>query len=86
MTVNYSRQFKKLYRKLPKKIQTSFDKRLEIFFENPKNPILSTHKLHGKYSGLYSINVTADIRAVFDRISAGCVEFVAVGSHSELYS
>ena len=86
MGISYSKQFKKLYKKLPKKIQIAFDKRLEIFFENQKHPILTMHKLHGKYRSLYSINVTADIRAVFDKISANEIEFVAIGSHSELYS
>lgn len=86
MTVSYSKKFKKQYKKLPKNIQKKFYKNLVIFIKNHKDRQLQTHKLHGKLNGLYSINITGDIRAIFDEITLDKVEFVAIGSHSELYS
>lgn len=86
MRVGYSRKFKKQYKKLPKFIRDRFDNRLKIFQDNPKSLPLGTHKLHGKFRDSHSINVTGDIRAVFDYVRPTKVEFVAIGSHSELYS
>ena len=86
MHVNYSKKFKKLYKKSDDQIQQAFDSKILLFLDNQNNPILNVHRLHGKYSGFYSLNVTGDIRAVFHKIDFGKIKFVAIGSHSELYS
>ncbi len=86
MHVSYSRTFKKMFRRLPITLQNAFETRLELFIENQTHPRLSTHALKGEWLGCMSINVTGDIRAIFEKISHNHVEFVAIGSHSELYS
>ena len=86
MNMHYSSQFKKQYRKLPKKIQEQFKKRLVLFAEDQIHAKLHVHKLTGRYNDLWSINVTGDIRAVFDKSFKDTVLFVAIGSHSVLYS
>ena len=86
MIIGYSKKFKKQYKKLPKSVQDKFDERLILFLNNQRNSILGVHKLHGKLRNLYSIRVTGDIRAVFDEINSDTVEFVSIGSHSNLYS
>lgn len=53
-------------------------------FRNSK--LLNTHPLHGEWLGCKSINVTGNIRAVFEEIGENKVEFIAIGSHPELYS
>ena len=86
MLVGYSKKFQKQYKKLPKSVQNKFKKRLELFFKNQRSEILNIHKLHGNFRGLYSLNVGGDVRAVFEHVDDERVEFVAIGSHSKLYS
>ncbi len=45
MIVDFHRNFKKQLNKLPKKHQIQFSKKLEIFYENPFDPILNNHLL-----------------------------------------
>ncbi len=85
MRTDFTKNFRKQYQKLPKKVQTQFTERLRLFIEDQGNPLLKVHSLMGDYRGCSSINVTGDIRAVF-KVQAGQVAlFVAIGSHSELY-
>ncbi len=86
MKVGYGRQFKKQYKKLPQPVREKFDARLILFFQNPRDQILHIHKLHGTFADCYSMNVTGDIRAVFVQVETDTIEFIAIGSHSELYS
>ena len=85
MKIGYSKKFKKQYKKLSKNIQTKFVERLEIFIKNQQDELLQVHKLHGKFNHLKSINITGDVRAVFEEIDLDKIEFVAIGSHSKLY-
>ena len=66
-------------------MQTKFTERLVILIKNQQDERLHLHNLHGKLKRLKSINITGDIRAIFDEIESGQIEFVAIGSHSELY-
>ncbi|MCK5060124.1 MAG: type II toxin-antitoxin system mRNA interferase toxin, RelE/StbE family [Candidatus Pacebacteria bacterium] len=86
MEVYYSSQFKKQYRALSQKIRNQFNKRSILFFKNQIDPQLHIHKLRGKYQGLYSINITGDVRTVFDNSYKNTILFVAIGTHSILYS
>jgi len=86
MYVSYSHTFKKMFRKLPTQLQDTFEKRLSLFLKNPHDPALRVHALEGAWRGCFSINITGDIRAAFEEVSDDHVEFVAIGSHSELYS
>ena len=86
MECYYSSAFKKQYKKLPVKIREQFKTRLALFAEDQNNPRLHIHKLQGEQIGLWSMNITGDIRAVFDRKYNGAIIFEAIGSHSELYS
>ena len=85
MYIGRSRQFDKQYNKLPKKIQQQFDSRFKLYLEDEANPLLKVHYLSGEYRGHQSFNVNADVRAVFIRVLEK-LYFVAIGSHSELYS
>lgn len=86
MVIGYSKKFRKQYKKLPKHIQEKFSDNLTIFIKDRHNERLRTHKLHGKLKGFYSINIASDIRAVFEEITLDTFEFIAIGSHSKLYS
>lgn len=86
MEFYYSSTFKKQYKKLPVKVQEQFKARLVLFVVEQNNPQLHVHKLQGGQNGLWSVNVTGDIRAIFDRSYDGVIVFETIGSHSELYS
>ncbi len=75
-----------MFQKQSTKIQVKFNERLELFIENKTHPLLNIHSLSGEWIGCKSINITGDIRAVFEEIHESHVEFVAIGNHSELYS
>lgn len=85
MNTASSRNFDKQFRKLSEKAQKQFLKRLQLFFKEAGHPQLNLHKLSGKYDELWSINITGDIRAIFDRSFQNTILFVAIGPHSELY-
>lgn len=84
MVITLARSFWKGFDKKPTKIKSKFFERIDIFRENINAPILKNHKLQGKWAGKYSINVTGDIRAIYQKDKNGYV-FVAIGSHSDLY-
>ncbi|MCX6789210.1 MAG: type II toxin-antitoxin system mRNA interferase toxin, RelE/StbE family [Candidatus Gribaldobacteria bacterium] len=79
---NFDKQFSKLRANEKKKVQ----ERLQLFLENPFNPILENHPLKGKYTDYRSINITGDLRAIYKFLSDNEAIFVAVDTHSNLYS
>jgi len=85
MNVELHRQFKKQFKKLSSKTQQQFLKRLELFIDDSYHPQLRNHQLSGKWQDFRSINITGDIRAVYQVISPDTVYFIAIGTHSELY-
>lgn len=85
MRIAKAKQFEKQYKKLPVKIQKHFVIRLKLYLENKNHSLLHVHSLKGEYTGLWSFNVTADIRVIFDDSYEGVLILVAIGSHSELY-
>ena len=85
MRIAKAKQFDKQYQKLPLKIQKQFADRLKLYLEDKNHSLLHVHNLKGKYTGLWSFNVTADIRVIFDESYEEVLILVAIGSHSELY-
>ena len=75
-----------MFKKHPLWIQNKFEERVLLFTRNMYHPLLDNHALHGEWMGYRSINITGDIRAVFEEVSTDHIEFIAIGSHSELYS
>ncbi len=85
MRIAKAKRFEKQYKKLPQKTQKKFVTRLKLYLEDKNDPLLNVHRLKGPYTELWSFNVTADIRVVFDTSFDGVLLLVAIGSHSELY-
>lgn len=87
MKIEYSRQFIKEYKKCPENIKQAFKIRLQIFINNKNDLILNNHNLSGQLKKYRSININGDWRAIFQEIdSSEIVYFVAIGTHSKLYS
>ena len=85
MIVVTSKYFDKKFKKLPKKIQLQAKKRISIFFDNPFDPILNNHLLHGDKKLLRSISITGDLRLLYEEVSNDVVRFLDIDTHSNLY-
>lgn len=86
--ISFSTRFVKHYRKAPATVQAAFNRRARLFEREPLHPTLHNHALAGEWRGYRSINVTGDWRAVYESLgktSVEWVEFVAIGTHSQLY-
>lgn len=71
----------------PLAIKIALVEALEVFRENPLHDSLRNHALAavGKtYVGLWSIDVTADWRAIYRR-EGNRIIFIALGTHAYLY-
>ncbi len=85
MTIRYRRQFLKQAALLPRSVQTKLQSRLGIFALNQVDPVLRNHRLKGKHRLYRSIDVTGDIRALYQEFDGGVIEFGVIGTHSQLY-
>ncbi len=79
------RKFEKKIIRLSKKIKVILKNRLSIFADNPFDSRLSNHSLHGIYRNYRSINITGDIRLIYEEIDANTVILLDIDSHSNLY-
>lgn len=86
MRFSYSKKFTKQYIKKSTDIKNKFIERQTLLATDYFSPILNNHKLSGEYAGCRSINITGDFRAVFEELSNDHFEFIAIGTHSELFS
>jgi len=85
MRARFNKAFAKQLGRYPHKVQLAFQKRLELFLNDSMNQLLSNHALTGRWDGYRSINISGDLRAVYEMIDKDMVYFVAFGSHSQLY-
>ncbi len=86
MDVAFHKNFVKQYRALPQRTRIKCDARLVAFRKDPFASSLRNHALHGVYKGYRSIDVTGDVRAVYEPVSEDLAYFIFIGTHSELYS
>lgn len=89
MDVKLSKVFRKQYTRASRKVQLAFKDRLRIFEKDPRHPLLRNHLLTGEYRGFRSINITGDWRALYREQASSrgemLVEFILLGTHSQLY-
>jgi len=86
MKIRFHKNFNKQYKKLKQTQKQRVQRHLVLFLKAPFHPILGNHPLKGKYTGYRSINITGDLRAVYRFISEQECIFVAIDTHSNLYS
>ena len=77
----YTDTFKKKLNKLSSKNKVKIEKRLELFLENPFNPILKTHKLTGKLKQFCSFSIDYHNRIMFKFEKENVVDFIDIGTH-----
>ena len=75
-----------MFKKHPAWIKDKFEERIKLFRKDMLEPILNNHSLKDEWLGCKSINITGDVRAIFEDLGEDHFEFVAIGTHSELYS
>lgn len=80
-----SRKFDKQFAKFSKKIKNQCISRIETFVQSPFDEIFNNHVLGGKYKNCRSINMTGDIRIIYEMTSENLAHFLEIGTHSELY-
>jgi len=84
ISVNYSRKFLKQASRLSDKILDLVEEKESIFKTAPFDPILATHKLHGKEKEVWSFSVNYSYRIKFIFLAEGEVLFLEIGTH-EIY-
>lgn len=58
--------------------------KLHLFWKNPYENSLKTHRLSGKLNGLWSFSVSYHLRILFRFVQGDIVEFIDIGGH-EIY-
>ncbi len=85
MRIFTHKNFDKKYKKLPEREKSNFKERRNLFLENPLHPLLNNHALAGRYKGCRSINVSGDLRVLYQVINNDTVFFIDIDTHSNLY-
>ena len=85
MNIVYTQGFKKKFERLSEKIQFQFQKRIELFVENPKNQLLQNHPLKGNLAGLRAFSVTGDCRVIYQIIDHSTIKLMNIGTHNQVY-
>jgi addiction module RelE/StbE family toxin len=85
MTIRYNKKFKKQYNKLSPKFQQKTKAAIQLWINNPHDETLRLHQLSGKMKRFYSIDITGDIRALYEIVDNDIYIYQMVGTHSHLY-
>lgn len=79
--IKVSARFEKRYSKLPAHIRTQAKEQETIFRENPFQPSLKTHKLHGQEKDAWAFSVNYEYRIKFVFLGDAEVLFLDIGTH-----
>lgn len=86
MIIKTSKKFEKQLKKFSRKQQDLVDKTILLFQQNPHDPKLDNHGLIGKRKEQRSIDVSFDLRIIFEEEDNYVkVLMLQIGSHSQLY-
>ena len=86
MIIDFHKKFKKQYIKLNKKIQVKVDRAIDVFKNNPFDPILKNHPLSGKMTGRRAFYVIGDVRIIFKEYKSYTIVLIFdVGTHNQVY-
>ncbi len=86
MDITFHKDFDKALEKFPPKTRDKVRKVLDTFQDDPHDPQLDNHALHGNLQDFRSISAGGDLRLVFvQEDNYEYVHFYLVGTHSQLY-
>ena len=80
-TIRYSTHFNRAFKKLDPSLASEIAKRERLFRAGCFNPLLDTHKLHGKLKGYWAFSITYKYRILFQFISTHEAYFIDVDDH-----
>jgi len=83
MNIEYHKNFKKRFGNNPK-IKKQYNKRLRLFIDNPKHPLLQDHPLRGERLTLRVFSITGDVRVVYTQLGRRVI-FLDIGTHNQVY-
>jgi mRNA-degrading endonuclease RelE of RelBE toxin-antitoxin system len=63
--IRYDRAVFQKLKKVNVRVRKHFNSQLRAFEKNPNDPHLNNHSLEREYKDCYSINITADYRAIY---------------------
>ena len=81
MTIHYSSEFEKHFKKLPRDVQELALKKEKIFQRDPSSPTLRTHPLTGRLKGVFAFWIKYHYRIKFIFEEDGSITFIDVGTH-----
>lgn len=82
MQIFYSPEFSRRYKRLSDDLRALAKEKEKIFKEDPFDPTLKTHKLHGEHSGCWAFWINYKYRIIFEFYKKDEVRFYAIGDHS----
>ena len=82
MKILYLKRFERQFKKLSIDIQLLAVEKENIFKANPFDPCLKTHKLHGKFQGLWAFSVDQSVRIIFEFKKNQTVWYYSIGYHN----
>jgi mRNA-degrading endonuclease YafQ of YafQ-DinJ toxin-antitoxin module len=85
MIIVTHKRFDKMAAKLPLKTKQKMIERITLFMQDPTNSQLRSHSLNTPYKGSYSIDITGDVRAIYELMDKETALFTYIGTHSQLY-
>ncbi|PIP87388.1 hypothetical protein COW81_00370 [Candidatus Campbellbacteria bacterium CG22_combo_CG10-13_8_21_14_all_36_13] len=85
MILAFHTRIKKQYKKLSSDDREKFNERMALFEKYPFNQVFRNHALKGKYLGYRSIDITGNLRAIYQPLGSNTAYFVYLGTHSNLY-
>lgn len=83
--IYYKPSFVRQYKKLDEGLKNDVKRTIELLKQDPKNPLLKSHKLKGKLVGLWSCSVNYSYRIIFEYEKKLVITCLAVGDH-EVYN
>jgi mRNA-degrading endonuclease YafQ of YafQ-DinJ toxin-antitoxin module len=85
MNIVFHKRFDKMAARLSPKVKQKMVERITLFTQNPLDSRLRNHALHTPYKGSNSIDITGDVRAVYELIDDETALFTHIGTHFQLY-
>jgi len=82
MQIIFLPKFSRHFKKLSEQVRFLAEKKIKIFSENPSDPRLHLHKLHGELEGLHAFYLSYDIRVIVDIKTSEYAYLVDIGSHN----
>ena len=86
MDIRFKKGFTKSYKKLSQQEQGKVDAALEVFREDPFEPILRNHELKGNLKGKRAISAGFDLRIIYSEEGDHAVVYLLkTGTHNQVY-